>query len=147
MKDALLATVIDETAAVAAFEALLAYEQKALTAAKPIEVLPSLIEQKTVLTEQLAALEKQRDGHLEALGLPRGFAGMQQAVAGDEELTAHWQELLAAAKRAQRGNNNNGVLIRTRMEFNRKTLSAMRIAPVKSGFYGPDGRVPGIMGL
>jgi flagellar biosynthesis protein FlgN len=147
MKDALLATVIDETAAVAAFEALLAFEQKALTAARPLEVLPSLIEQKTALTEQLAALEKQRDIQLGALGLPPGSAGMQQAVADDEELTGHWEQLLAAAKRAQRGNNNNGVLIRTRMEFNRRTLAAMRIVPVKQGFYGPDGRVPGIMGL
>ena len=33
MKDALLATVIDEIAAVEAFESLLAYEEKALIAA------------------------------------------------------------------------------------------------------------------
>jgi flagella synthesis protein FlgN len=147
MKDALLATVIDETAAVAAFEALLAFEQKALTAARPLEVLPTLIERKTALTEQIAVLEKQRDSQLGELGLPPGFVGMQQAVVGDEVLMGHWQELLAGAKRAQRRNNNNGVLIRTRMEFNRRTLDAMRIAPVKQGFYGPDGRVPGIMGL
>jgi flagellar biosynthesis protein FlgN len=147
MKDALLATVIDETAAVEAFESLLAFEQKALTAAAPLETLPTLIEQKTALTEQLAALEKQRDGHLDALGLPPGFAGMQLAITGDDQLSEHWQQLLAVVTRARRGNNNNGVLIRTRMEYNRRALSALRIAPARQGFYGPDGRVPGVMGL
>jgi flagella synthesis protein FlgN len=147
MKDALLATVVDETAAVHAFESLLAYEAKALTAAAPLESLPSIIEQKTALTEQIAALERQRDEQLVALGLSAGFGGMEQAVAGDEALTEQWKTLLAAAARARRGNNSNGVLIRTRMDYNRKALAAMRISPAKSGFYGPDGRVPGVMGM
>jgi flagella synthesis protein FlgN len=143
MKDALLATVLDETAAVEAFEALLAYERTALTAAKPLKELPGIIEQKTGLTERLASLERARDEQLGALGLPPGFAGMQQAVAGDEELGGPWQQLLAAARRAQRGNNSNGVLIRTRMEFNRRTLAVLRVVPLKAGFYGPDGRMAG----
>ena len=86
MKDALLATVIDETAAVQAFESLLVHEEKALIAASPLETLPSIIEQKTALTEQLAALERQRDEQLDALGLPKGFIGMEKAVTGDEAL-------------------------------------------------------------
>ncbi|WP_213781230.1 flagellar protein FlgN [Caballeronia sp. dw_276] len=147
MKDALLATVIEEIAAVEAFESLLAYEEKALTAASPLETLPSIIEQKVVLTEQIAVLERTRDEQLGALGLPAGFAGMEQVVIGDEKLTVHWQELLDVAGRAKRSNNNNGVLIRTRMEYNRTALAALTIAPVKSAFYGPDGRVPGVLGL
>jgi flagellar biosynthesis protein FlgN len=147
MKDALLATVIDETAAVQAFESLISHEGKALTAASPLDTLPSIIEQKTALTEQLAALERQRDEQLGALGLPKGFVGMEQAVTGDEALSAHWQELLAAARRARRGNNDIGVLIRSRMEYNRNALAALTLAPPKSTFYGPDGRVPGIYGL
>ncbi|HMC45961.1 MAG TPA: flagellar protein FlgN, partial [Caballeronia sp.] len=111
MKDALLATVIDETAAVQAFESLLVHEEKALIAASPLDTLPSIIEQKTALTEQLAALERQRDEQLDALGLPKGFVGMEQAVTGDEALASHWQKLLAAAGRARRGNNSIGVLI------------------------------------
>jgi flagella synthesis protein FlgN len=62
-------------------------------------------------------------------------------------LSAHWQELLAAAGRARRGNNDIGVLIRSRMEYNRNALAALTLAPPKSTFYGPDGRVPGIYGL
>lgn len=147
MKDALLATVIDETAAVQAFESLLAHEGKALTAASPLETLPSIIERKTALTEQLAALERQRDEQLGALGLPKGFVGMEQAVTDDEALSVHWRELLAAAGRARRGNNDIGVLIRSRMEYNRNALAALTLAPPKSVFYGPDGRMPGIYGV
>ncbi|SAL18400.1 flagella synthesis protein [Caballeronia sordidicola] len=147
MKDALLDTVIEEIAAVEAFESLLAYEEKALTAASPLETLPSIIEQKLALTGQIAALERARDERLGALGLPEGFAGMEQAVIGDEALHARWQELQDLARRAKRSNNNNGVLIRTRMEYNRTALAALTIAPVKSAFYGPDGRVPGVLGL
>jgi flagella synthesis protein FlgN len=147
MKDALLATVIDELAAVEAFESLLAFEEKALIAASPLEALPPIIEQKTAWTEQIAGLEKQRDAQLAALGFATGFAGMEAAVAADERLVDHWNLLRAAATRARQGNNSNGVLIRTRMEYNRRALAELRIAPAKSGFYGPDGRVPGVMGL
>jgi flagella synthesis protein FlgN len=147
MKDALLATVIDETAAVQAFESLIAHEGKALAAASPLDTLPSIIEKKTALTEQLAALERQRDEQLGALGLPKGFVGMEQAVTGNEVLNVHWQQLLAAARRARRGNNDIGVLIRSRMEYNRNALAALTLAPPKSTFYGPDGRMPGIYGL
>jgi flagella synthesis protein FlgN len=72
---------------------------------------------------------------------------MEAAVAADERLVDHWNLLRAAATRARQGNNSNGVLIRTRMEYNRRALAELRIAPAKSGFYGPDGRVPGVMGL
>jgi flagellar biosynthesis protein FlgN len=147
MKDALLATVIDETAVVEAFESLLAFEEKALTAAEPLASLPSIIEKKTALTEQIAQLERVRDEQLSAMGLSSGFAGMNEATASDEALSAQWAVLLEAAGRARRGNNSNGVLIRTRMEYNRKALAAMKVAPSKSGFYGPDGKVPGVMGL
>ncbi|SAL63976.1 flagella synthesis protein FlgN [Caballeronia telluris] len=147
MKDALLATVIDELTAVEAFESLLAFEEKALIAASPLEALPPIIEQKTTLTEQIAALEQQRDAQLAALGFATGFAGMEAAVAADERLVDHWNRLRAAATRARQGNNSNGVLIRTRMEYNRRALAELRVTPAKSGFYGPDGRVPGVMGL
>jgi flagella synthesis protein FlgN len=146
MKDALLATVIEENAAVLAFESLLAFEEKALTAASPLEALPSLIERKTALTEQIAALEKRRDVILGALGLAAGFVGMEQAVIGEEALTEQWSLLRAAATRARDANNANGVLIRTRMDYNRRALAAMRVAPEKSAFYGPDGKVPGLLG-
>jgi flagellar biosynthesis protein FlgN len=144
MKDALLATVTEEVATVLAFEELLADEEKALIAAQPLEVLPGIIENKTALTERIATLEKERDVRLAELGLPAGADGMDAAAIGDARITEQWALLRAAARRAKQGNNNNGVLIRTRMEYNRKTLAALQVSPAKSGFYGPDGRVPGV---
>ncbi|KND60881.1 Flagellar biosynthesis protein FlgN [Candidatus Burkholderia verschuerenii] len=143
MKDALLATVTEEVAAVQAFEALLVTEEKALIAAQP-DALPGIIEKKTALTERIAALEQERDSRLTEMGLPQGAAGMDAASAGDARITEQWALLRAAARRARQGNNNNGVLIRTRMEYNRKALAALQVSPAKTGFYGPDGRVPGV---
>jgi flagellar biosynthesis protein FlgN len=143
MKDALLATVTEEVAAVQAFEELLATEEKALIAAQP-DALPGIIQNKTALTERIAALEQERDGRLTDMGLPKGAAGMDAAAASDARITEQWALLRAAARRARQGNNNNGVLIRTRMEYNRKALAALQVAPAKTGFYGPDGRVPGV---
>jgi flagellar biosynthesis protein FlgN len=143
MRDALLATVIEEVTAVTDFETLLEQEEKALIAAQPLDALPGIIEHKTALTERIAALEKQRDVQLEAMGLPVGAVGMEAAADGDAAIAEQWSLLRAAARRAKQNNNNNGVLIRTRMEFNRKALLALQIPPAKSGFYGPDGRVPG----
>ncbi|MDR5814847.1 MULTISPECIES: flagellar protein FlgN [unclassified Caballeronia] len=143
MRDALLATITEEVAAVQAFESLLADEEKALIAAQPLPALPGIIENKTALTERISSLEKTRDEHLNALGFPAGFIGMEAAAAGDAAIAEQWALLTAAARRAKQGNNNNGVLIRTRMEYNRKALAAMQVAPSRAGFYGPDGRVPG----
>ncbi|WP_248320717.1 MULTISPECIES: flagella synthesis protein FlgN [unclassified Caballeronia] len=144
MRDALLATVTEEVAAVQAFEALLEHEEKALIAAQPLAALPEIIGQKTALTERISGLEKERDAHLNALGFSGGFAGMEAAAEADTRIAEQWKLLCAAARRAKQGNNNNGVLIRTRMEYNRKALAALQVAPSKAGFYGPDGRVPGV---
>jgi flagella synthesis protein FlgN len=53
--------------------------------------------------------------------------------------------LLQAAERARHANATNGMLVRIRTDYNERTLAALRSAPAKSGFYGPDGRVAGGM--
>ncbi len=141
MKDALLVTVTEEVAAVHVFEVFLADEEKALIAAQPMDVLPGIIQNKTALTERIAALQHAREAELTALGLPAGAAGMDAAADGDAQIAEQWSKLRAAATRAKQG--NNGVLIRTCMEYNRKALAALQVSPAKTGFYGPDGRVPG----
>ncbi|KMY86068.1 Flagellar biosynthesis protein FlgN [Candidatus Paraburkholderia calva] len=143
MKDALLATLTEEVATVVAFEELLATEEKALIAAQPLDVLPAIIAHKTALTERIAALEQERNSSLTELGLLTGTTGMDAAASGDARITEQWALLCAVARCAKDVNNSNGVLIRTRMEYNRKVLAALQVSPAKAGFYGPDGRVPG----
>ena len=144
MKDALLATVIDEYATVEAFASLLAYEEKALAAASPLEMLPSIIEKKSELTDQLASLEKSRDTQLRDLGLPPGWKGMELASAQDARLAEHWKLLQAVVQRARRANTNNGLMIRVRMNYNQSALAILRGAASKASVYGPDGRMAGI---
>jgi len=149
MKDALLATVIDEYSTVEAFASVLALEEKALTAVEPLEMLPPIVEKKTELAGKLATLEKMRDTQLAELGFPSGWKGMELAAGSDTRIAAQWSLLQKAAERAQRSNTLNGSLIRTRMEYNQRALTALNVAVTteKVGFYGPDGRIPAYSSL
>lgn len=142
MRDALLATLIDEHASVEVFASVLALEEQALTVAHPIELLPPIVEKKTELIEQLAALEQVRDARLAEMGFPAGTPGMTLAAAADKRIAAQWSLLQQAAQRAWSQNTTNGVLIRTRMDYNRRALEVLQVMPPNTGFYGPDGRIP-----
>ncbi|MCP3726535.1 flagellar protein FlgN [Paraburkholderia sp. CNPSo 3272] len=143
MKDALLATLIDEHATVEAFASLLAYEEKALVSADGMEALPQIVEQKTTLTQRLAGLEKARDTQLAGLGLPGGRKGIEMACDGDARLASQWALLKGSTERARRKNLTIGMMIRTRMEHNRRALSILRGETGNgSMLYGPDGRLP-----
>lgn len=143
MKDALLATLVEEYSAVEAFASVLTLEAKALTALSPMEQLPPIVEKKTELIGVLATLEHTRDEQLAALGLPGGWKGMELAATTDARIETQWQLLQKAADRARRTNTNNGELIRVRMDYNQRALEVLQVkVPQKAGFYGPDGRIP-----
>ena len=143
MKDALLATLIEEYSAVEAFASILTLETKALTALSPLELLPPIVEKKTELIGLLARLETTRDALLAEMGLPAGWPGMELAASADTRLAEQWALLQKAADRARRFNTSNGELIRVRMDYNQRALTALQVAaPPKAGFYGPDGRIP-----
>ena len=145
MKDALLATLIDEHATVEAFASLLAVEEKALTSSDAFAALPSIVEQKTGLTQQLAGLEKRRDAQLTELGLPRGRKGIELACDGDARLASQWALLKGSTERARRANLTVGMMINTRMDHNRRALAILRGESRSSNgtmLYGPDGRLP-----
>jgi len=145
MKDALLAILIDEHATVEAFASLLAYEEKALTSSEALGALPSIVEQKTELTQRLAGLEKVRDAQLTGLGYPRGRKGIELACDGDARLASQWALLKGSTERARRANLTVGMMINTRMDHNRRALAILR-GENRGGngamLYGPDGRLP-----
>jgi flagella synthesis protein FlgN len=143
MKDALLAIVIEEYSAVEAFASILTLETKALTAVSPLELLPPIVEKKTELIGVLAQLETRRDALLAQMGFPAGWPGMELAASADARLAEQWALLQKAAERARRFNTSNGELIRVRMDYNQRALAALQVTvPQKTGFYGPDGRIP-----
>jgi len=144
MKDALLATLIEEYSTVEAFASVLTLESKALTALSPLEQLPAVVEKKTQLIGVLATLEAARDAQLAKLGFPAGWSGMELAASTDARIAEQWSLLQKAAERARRANTSNGELIRVRMNYNQRALAALQVnvPPREAGFYGPDGRVP-----
>jgi flagellar biosynthesis protein FlgN len=144
MTNTLLATVIDEYATIEEFASVLVFEQKALTQLDPAEVLRPIVEKKTELVGKLASLEKIRDARLAEMGLPAGRSGIELAAGRDPKLAAQWSLLQRSVVRARRSNKTNGVLIRTRMEYNQRALDVLQVRPPKPSFYGPDGRVPGL---
>jgi flagella synthesis protein FlgN len=149
MKDALLATLIDEYSTVEAFASILTIESKVLASASALEDLPSIVEKKTELIGVLARLEAARDAHLAEQGLPAGWPGMELAADSDARIAAQWSLLQKAVERARRANTNNGELIRVRMDYNQRALAALQVnVPRKAtNFYGPDGRIPAHAGV
>ena len=147
MKDALLSTVIDEYSTIEAFASVLTLEQKALAEVEPAEMLRPIVEKKTELVGKLATLEKIRDAQLAEMGLPAGWSGIELAADNDPKLAAQWSLLQQSVERARRSNRTNGVLIRTRMEYNQRALDVLQVRPPKPSLYGPDGRVPGFGAL
>src|SRR6185437_3017308 len=108
MKDALLATLIEEYSAVEAFASVLTLESKALTALSPLEQLPAVVEKKTQLIGVLATLEAARDAQLAELGFPAGWSGMELVASTDARIAEQWSLLQKAAERARRANTSNG---------------------------------------
>ncbi|QQC63048.1 flagella synthesis protein FlgN [Paraburkholderia ginsengisoli] len=148
MKDALLATLIEEYSTVEAFASILALESRTLASASPMEDLPSIVEKKTELIGVLARLEAARDTQLAELGYPAGWSGMELAASTDTRVAAQWTLLQKSAERARRANTNNGELIRVRMDYNQRALAALQVnMPRKANFYGPDGRIPAHSGV
>jgi flagella synthesis protein FlgN len=136
----LYATLVDEHSAVEAFASLLAREEQALCSTEPLDALGPIVDDKTALVEKLAKLELERNGQLAAVGLPSGRAGMDAAAASDARLARQWSLLQQSAERARVRNVTNSVLIRVRMDYNRRALDALRAVPAKQDLYGPDGR-------
>jgi flagella synthesis protein FlgN len=147
MTDTLLATVVDEYTTIEEFASVLVVEQKALTQVDPAEMLKPIVEKKTELVGKLATLEKLRDSQLAEMGLPTGWKGIELAAASDKKLAAQWSLLQRSVERAHRSNKTNGVLIRTRMDYNQRALDVLQVRPPKPALYGPDGRVPGFGGI
>jgi len=144
MNDVLLSTLTEEHAAVEALASLLALEQKALASNKALATLSTIVGQKTEISQRLAALEKARDAELVALGLPRGRQGIEMACKGHAQRENQWALLRRSTERARVANLRTGMMIRTRMEHNRRALAILRGETGGGGamLYGPDGRLP-----
>ncbi|RKP45365.1 flagella synthesis protein FlgN [Pararobbsia silviterrae] len=142
MTAALLDALQEELNAVEAFTKVLEQEEAALIDGNLMAVLPGIVERKTDLTEKLSNFGKQREAALTDLGLPASREGMNTAIGSDNSLADVWKKLLTLAERARARNVTNGLLIKTRMDYNHQALIALRLAAGAPAIYGPDGRLP-----
>jgi flagella synthesis protein FlgN len=69
---------------------------------------------------------------------------MLAAIATDARLAPIWEELAKNAASARSRNLTNGMLVRTRMEYNQRAIAVLREAGstgASTPVYGPDGRI------
>jgi len=133
-------TLSEEIRRLEEFVVLLKREQELLTRGD-IEALLPLTENKTSLTNQLAALAQAREGQLERLGLARGRVGMEAWLASSgEDNTKAWQKLLDLATEARGLNVSNGKLIGLHLQHNQQAFAILMTATNRAMNYGPDGQ-------
>jgi flagella synthesis protein FlgN len=142
MTAALLDALQDELVAVEDFTQVLEQEEAALIDGNLMAILPAIVERKTELTEKLTSYGKQREAALADLGFPANRDGMTAAIGANSSLAETWKRLLTQAERARARNVTNGLLIKTRMDYNHQALIALRLAAGAPAIYGPDGRLP-----
>lgn len=135
-----------EQQTVASLVELMKQEQQMLVALD-VDALAELTPTKNALLQELAALAKQRHAALAAAGCEASEAGMEPwlAVAGNPEVRAEWETLLALGREAKELNRVNGMLINKQLAHNQGVLNALR-TPVGSptgGMYGASGQTLG----
>lgn len=123
------------------FISLLQREQNLLKQGDTDALLP-LIETKTQLAEQLAALARTREAYLTRQGLPAGRTGMEDWLQrhGNAAQYQSWQALLELAREARALNEINGKLIGLNMQHNQQAFTALMNATNRAMTYGPDGQ-------
>jgi flagella synthesis protein FlgN len=128
----------------AEFTKVLEEEQATLLSGALLNKLPDIIDRKAALVARLSELALQRERCLQALGHDTSRDGMLNAIEQDSRLAPIWEDLVQHATQARSRNVTNGMLVRTRLDYNQRALNVLRdacgMAPV--AVYGPDGRMP-----
>lgn len=138
----LLHTLEAESESVLKFIDLLKLEQIELEKGNT-DRLVALAQEKNDVASKLAALAKQRNSALTALGLNSDRSGIEAWIErrpSDTRTRGIWSRIVALASEASELNRVNGELIRIRMQSNAQVLAAMQGASRTLHLYGPDGQ-------
>jgi flagella synthesis protein FlgN len=134
----------EEREALAAFIGSLQAEQEALVRGDA-ERLADFAADNAAHIDLLTLLGEQRSRHLAAQNLTGDAEGMVTWMKRNPGFAAAvnkiWRELLAHAETAQQINQNNGVLIESRLQQNRQKLAVLQTAAVSDGVYRADGQL------
>jgi flagellar biosynthesis/type III secretory pathway chaperone len=107
-----------------------------------IESLLPLVDNKTVLANELATFAQARERQLADMGLTVGRNGMEAWLTrlGQTGPRQAWQKLLDLASAARTLNETNGKLIALNLQHNQKALVTLMAATNRAMNYGPDGQ-------
>jgi flagellar biosynthesis/type III secretory pathway chaperone len=132
-----------ERDALGAFISLLQAEQEVLIDGDA-ERLAALTPDKAAQIDLFTLLGEQRRRHLAAQNLTDSADGMVTWLSRNHGFAAAvrkiWQELLARAESARQLNQNNGLLIESRLQQNRLKLAVLQTAAAADAVYRPDGQ-------
>jgi flagella synthesis protein FlgN len=138
--------VESELAAVQRFIALLRQEQEALRLGQD-DALLGLVEQKSLVADDLTKVAAQRNALLASSGFPPDRPGIENWLAraipdqkSRSALAETWGSLTTLAAEARELNRLNGDLIQIRMRHNTQALEALLGASRPLSLYGPDGQ-------
>ena len=138
----LLLSLKSEIETVSLFVSLLRQEQVALSLGHTSE-LPTLIEQKNLLAEQLGNLATRRNALLAEQEFSADRPGIEAWCARhplEKGVAEAWAKILTLATEAKELNRLNGDLIALRMRHNALALEALRGGDQTLSLYGPDGQ-------
>jgi flagella synthesis protein FlgN len=140
------ATLRDEQQLIGTIVELMKTEQQFLVSADA-DGLATITPKKLQLAQKAADLSRLRHRALGAAGFAAAESGMEPwlAVGGNDELRAHWNDLLNLTREAKELNRVNGMLVNKQMAHTQSMLNVLRPAGNGAGgVYGPGGQaMPG----
>lgn len=136
------ATLRDEQQLIGSIVELMKSEQQFLVSADA-DGLAAITPKKLQLAQKAAELSRLRHRALGAAGFQAQEAGMEPwlAVGGNDELRAHWNDLLSLTREAKELNRVNGMLVNKQLAHTQGMLNTLRPAGNgAAGVYGPGGQ-------
>ena len=141
---AFVAGLQEERAALATFIGSLQAEQESLVQGDA-ERLADFAADNATHIDLLTLLGERRSRHLAAQNLTGSAEGMMTWMKRNPGFAAAvnkiWRELLAQAETAQQINQNNGILVESRLQQNRLQLAVLQTAAASDGVYRADGQL------
>jgi flagella synthesis protein FlgN len=131
----------EESRTVEQLTAVMLKEQDDLIKAN-IENIPSLLEEKSQLVQQLSRLTHQRYQQLSALGFQASEDGMLAWEKSNKDLSLNsaWTNLRLSLEKTRELNRLNGLLINKHLTRNQQALQALQVNSGTPNLYGPNGQ-------
>lgn len=140
-----VAGLVDERITLGSFSHLLQVEQDALVQGQADRVAELAVDKATQI-EALTRLSDQRSRYLSSQGLSGNAEGIKIWLSRNPEFASAakkaWSELMTVVETARQLNQDNGILIESKLQQNRQKLAVLQSSGASSdSVYHSDGRL------